>query len=74
MVVDYGITWQYIVEKMRNKYDIAPNSTEKFSFGEIEGYLEKIWDEYFNMLYEQENYINNLKDTTTTSTTLKCLR
>ena len=47
MTQDYSITWQYIVEKMKEKYGIQPDSTEKLSFGEIEAYLEYIWNEYF---------------------------
>lgn len=55
MTQDYSITWQYIVEKMKEKYGIQPDSTEKFSFGEIKAYLECIWDEYFDKLYYNES-------------------
>lgn len=39
---DYTITWQYLIEKMKEKYGISPDSTERFSLGEIEYKLECI--------------------------------
>jgi len=59
MTQDYSITWQYIVEKMKEKYGIQPDSTEKLSFGEIEAYLEYIWNEYFDKLKEDYRGINS---------------
>ena len=53
-MIDYTITWAQIVERMREKFGFAPDSTEPLSMGEIEAYIEKIWDEHFEMLYEKE--------------------
>lgn len=50
MMEDYSITWKYLVDKMKEKHDINPNSTERFSFGEIEYKLECIWREYYDKL------------------------
>jgi len=53
--MDYSISWQYIVNRMEQKYGIKPDSTEKYSYGDIRHYMDGIWDEYFEMLYEHEN-------------------
>ena len=53
--MDYSISWQYIVNRMEQKYGIKPDSTEKCSYGDIKRYMDEIWDEYFEMLYEHEN-------------------
>ena len=53
---DYSITWEYICARMKEKFGIPTDDTEKFSFGEIKRYLECIWDEYvdkINELYKQ---------------------
>ena len=52
--MDYSITWKYIVDKIRDEYGISPESEEKLSFGEIEAYMNKIWDDYFETLHAQE--------------------
>lgn len=51
---DYSITWSYIVQKMEDKFGINPNSDEKFSMGEIERYIENIWNEYADAKMAQE--------------------
>ncbi len=43
---DSCITWKYICDEMDNRFGIDPKSDEKFSFGEIERYLEAIWEDY----------------------------
>lgn len=55
MLQDYSITWQYIVETMKEKYGIQPDSTEKFSMREIEAYIETIWEEYVDKLDDYYN-------------------
>lgn len=55
MMEDYTITWQYLVEKMKEKYDIQLNSTERFSFGEIEYKLGCIWREYVDSFNKKYN-------------------
>ena len=52
---DYSITWEYICARMKEKFGIPTNDTEKFSFGEIERYLECIWDEYVDKIDELYN-------------------
>lgn len=47
---DYSITWEYICVRMKEKFGIPTDDTEKFSFGEIKRYLECIWDEYVDIL------------------------
>jgi len=49
-MIDYSINWGYIVETMREKFGIEPNSTEMFSMREIEAYIEDIWDEYVDKI------------------------
>lgn len=51
--MDYSITWNYIVEAMKQK-GIPPESTEKFSYGEIIFKLDEIWNDYFDKLWERE--------------------
>ena len=52
MMEDYSITWKYLIDKMKEKYGINPDSTERYSFGEIEYKLECIRNEHFNKLRE----------------------
>jgi len=52
---DYSITWEYICARMKEKFGIPTDDTEKFSFGEIERYLECIWDEYVDKIDELYN-------------------
>ena len=52
---DYSITWEYICTRMKEKFGIPTDDTEKFSFGEIERYLECIWDEYVDKIDELYN-------------------
>ena len=52
---DYSITWEYICVRMKEKFGIPTDDTEKFSFGEIERYLECIWDEYVDKIDELYN-------------------
>lgn len=52
---DYFITWEYICARMKEKFGIPTDGTEKFSFGEIEWYLECIWDEYVDKIDELYN-------------------
>lgn len=49
-MIDYSITWSYIVEKMSEKCGIKPDSTDKISMGEIERRIEDIWSEYCDVL------------------------
>ena len=49
-MTDYSITWGYIVERMKTRYGIRVDSTERFSMGEIEAYLEDIWSEFVDMI------------------------
>lgn len=51
---DYSITWKFIVDKMEERFGIAPDSTEKFSMGEIELRLEEIWTEFFETGGDEE--------------------
>ena len=44
---DYTIRWDYIVDRIRERYGIPPDSDEKFSIGEIEVMIEEIWEEKF---------------------------
>ena len=55
MTEDYTITWKYLVDKMKEKYGINPDSTERYSFGEIEYKLECIRTEYFDKLNKKYN-------------------
>ena len=51
--MDYSITWAYIVKRMKSKFGISIESEEKFSFGEIQKYIDDIWNEYFEMLKKE---------------------
>lgn len=53
--IDYTITWDYIVSRMESKFGLRSDNTEPLSFGEIEKYIEDIWKEYFDKLYEYES-------------------
>ena len=52
---NYFITWKYIVEQMESKFGISPNNTELFSMGELEAYINDIWDDFFNNINEANN-------------------
>ena len=52
--MDCCITWNYIVNTMKEKFGISIDSDEKFSMREIEAYLEDIWDEYVDKKYKEE--------------------
>lgn len=52
--MDYTITWKYIVERMKSKYGFAPDSSEHLSMGELELYIQAIWQELFDKKYEAE--------------------
>lgn len=52
---DYSITWKYIVEQMDKNFGIPFDSTELFSMGEIEAYIEKIWNDFFYEKLKSEN-------------------
>ena len=54
MVSDYGISWSYIVDRMKSRFGIKPDSKEKYSMGEIDRNIDLIWDEYFDKLWELE--------------------
>ena len=49
--IDYSVTWGEIVSRMQEKYGLAPDSEEKFSFGDLSGKMNAIWDDYFEELY-----------------------
>lgn len=51
---DYCITWKYIVDKMSERFDILPDDEEPHAMWYFEQRLEKIWEEYFDNLYEKE--------------------
>ena len=53
-VTDYSITWKYIVEQMDKKFGIPFNSKELFAMGEIEAYIKKIWNDFFNEKLKNE--------------------
>ncbi len=53
-MTDYSITWGYIVSVMREKFGIAPDSDEKFAYGDLSRKLNQIWSDYFDELYERE--------------------
>ena len=50
---DYTINWKYIVDKMEEKFGLKPDSTEKLSMGDIQRKIEKIWEEYVDILDEK---------------------
>ena len=52
--MNYTITRKYIVERMKSKYGFAPDNTEQLSMGEIELYIQAIWQELFDKKYEAE--------------------
>ena len=41
------LTWDYIVEQMKEKYGIRIESDEQFSLFEIEACIEKIFNDYY---------------------------
>lgn len=47
--------WGYVVQKMKEKYGICVESSEKFSFGELMLYMNRIWDDFFITKFEEEN-------------------
>ena len=53
-IMDYLITWKYIVEQMEIKFGIKSDNMELFSMHEIEVYIEKIWNNFFNEKYNEE--------------------
>lgn len=53
-MIDYSISWGYIVSRMESLYGIEPDSEEKVAYGDIERRINYIWQEYFEMLYKQE--------------------
>lgn len=53
-MIDYSISWGYIVSRMESLYGISPDDEEKVAFGEIEKHIAYIWQEYFEMLYKEE--------------------
>lgn len=59
--MNYTITWQYIVEKMEEKYNISPKSIQPFAYGELTRCLDKIWSEYFQNIHEVEEKLHPLK-------------
>lgn len=50
---DYSLNWKYIVDKMEEKFGLKPDSTEKLSMGDIQRKIEKIWEEYVDILDEK---------------------
>ena len=54
-IVDYSITWKYIVEQMDEKFGIPFDSTELFSMEKIAAYIEKIWNDFFDEKLKSEN-------------------
>ena len=53
-MIDYSISWGYIVSRMESLYGIGPDSEEKVAYGNIERRMNYIWQEYFEMLYKEE--------------------
>jgi len=51
---DYSISWAYIVSRMESLYGIAPDNEEKVAYGDIERRMNYIWQEYFEILYNDE--------------------
>lgn len=60
LIIDYSITWAYIVEQMKEKYSIPADSQDKYSMAEIERYISLIWTEYFNSLLEKDEDFKDL--------------
>lgn len=52
--MDYSISWAYIVSRMEKLYGISPDNEEKVAYCEIEKHLAYIWQEYFEILYNDE--------------------
>ena len=52
--MDYSISWSYIVKEMEQKFGLKSDSEEKFPFGVLQRFTEKIWNEYFDKLYSEE--------------------
>lgn len=59
--MDYSITWGYVVQKMKEKYSICVESNEKFSFGELMLYMNRIWDDFFITKFEEEKNGSEIK-------------
>lgn len=45
-MTDCSITWNYIVQRMKDKFGINIDNDEKLSMSEIQAYIDDIWDEY----------------------------
>ena len=60
-MVDYSITWEYIVKEMAERYGIKPDSKEKFSLRELMCYVDCIWQDWCDGIHFKE--INNIKKT-----------
>ena len=53
-MIDYSISWAYIVARMKSLYGVSSDNEDKIAFGEIEKRLAYIWQEYFERLYAEE--------------------
>ena len=43
---EFFITWKYLVEQMKERFGIEPDSEEKYPMGLLESKLDEIWDDY----------------------------
>ena len=53
-MIDYSISWGYIVARMKSLYGISPDDDNPVAYGDIEKRMNHIWREYFEILYEKE--------------------
>lgn len=53
-MIDYSISWGYIVARMESLYGISPDDDNRVAYGDIEKRMDYIWQEHFEMLYEKE--------------------
>lgn len=58
-MIDYSITWAYIVSRMESLYGITPNNEDEVAFWEIEKCLQNIWNEFFEIKYKEEQKSKN---------------
>lgn len=53
-MIDYTITWGYIVSRMESLYGLKPDDEERFSMWDFERRIAYIWQEYFEIKYKEE--------------------
>lgn len=50
MTMDYSITWAYIVNEMRDKFNVGPDNTDKHSMYDFNRMIDEIWSEHVDLL------------------------